>query len=68
MNPIEWMFWLIVIVLSAMAFRATIGMGWHWASALCLALAPLALAYFFGILGLLGSAMYVGGLYKASAR
>ena len=69
MTPIDGLFWLIVLVLertrvSALR-RAWAGTG---GAAVCLALVPLGLTLLFGMMGLLGSALYVGGLYKASAR
>ena len=61
------LFWLVPAVLSVLAFRVTAGMGWHWLSAVFFGLVPLAATFFLGIFGLLASAVFVGGLYKASA-
>jgi hypothetical protein len=61
------LFLLVAVVLSTMAFRVSMGMGWHWGAALFLALIPLVATYFVGLIGLLASAVFVGGLYKASA-
>jgi hypothetical protein len=61
------LFLLVAIVLSLMAFRVSMGMGWHLVTAVFLALIPLVATYFVGLIGLLASAVYVGGLYKASA-
>jgi hypothetical protein len=60
-------FLLVAAVLSAMALRVSLGMGWHWVAALLMAAIPLAATYFVGLIGLLASAVFVGGLYKASA-
>jgi hypothetical protein len=61
------LFLLVAIVLSLMAFRVSMGMGWHLVTAVFLALIPLVATYFVGLIGLLASAVFVGGLYKASA-
>jgi hypothetical protein len=58
---------LVALALSVLAFRLSTGMGWHWGSAAFLGLVPLAATYFFGLIGLLGAAAFVGSLYKASA-
>ncbi len=68
MTPIDGLFLLIVLILSVLVFRVTTGMGWNWGLALCLALIPIGATLLFGIIGLLGSALFVGALYKASAR
>jgi hypothetical protein len=61
------LFLLVATVLSLMAFRVSLGMGMHLASALFLALIPLVATSVVGLIGLLASAVFVGGLYKASA-
>ena len=61
------LFWLIPVVLGVLAFRVAAGMGWHWLTAVIFGLVPLAATFFLGVIGLLGSAVFVGGLYKASA-
>jgi hypothetical protein len=67
MSPLGGVILFVALVLSVLAFRVTAGMGWHWSAAVFFALVPLAATYFLGIIGLLGSAVFVGGLYKASA-
>jgi hypothetical protein len=64
---VELLFWLIPIALGVMAFRVSADMGWRWPAAVFMGLVPLAATYFLGIIGLLASAVFVGGLYKASA-
>jgi hypothetical protein len=61
------LFLLVAVVLSVMAFRVSMGMGWHLGTAILLALIPLVSTYFVGLIGLLASAVFVGGLFKASA-
>jgi len=61
------MFLFVVAVLAVMAFRVSLGMGWHLSAALFMAAVPIAATYFVGLIGLLASAVFVGGLYKASA-
>jgi hypothetical protein len=63
----EIVFLLVAGVLSVMAFRVSVGMGWHWGAALILGAIPMAAVLFLGIFGLLASAVFVGGLYKANA-
>ena len=58
---------IIALVLGALAFRLSSTMGWHWALGLFLALLPFAASLLLGIIGLLGSAVFVGALYRASA-
>ena len=67
MSPLEILFLCVPLVLGVLAFRVTVGMGWHWTAAVFFALVPLAATYFVGLIGLLGSAAFVGALYKASA-
>jgi hypothetical protein len=54
----------IALGLAVMVFRLSIRFGWHWSMCLILAAVPLAATFFFGIIGLLGSAVFVGGMYK----
>lgn len=61
------LFLLVAAFLSLMAFRVSVGMGWHLVTAVFLALIPLIATYFVGLIGLLASAVFVGGLYKSSA-
>ena len=68
MNPLGIVLLLIALVLGAGVFRLSTSMGWHWGLAVVLALIPPVATFFLGVLGLLGSALFVGGLYKATAR
>ena len=61
------LFLFVAAVLSVMAFRVSMGMGWHGSAAIFLSLIPLVATYFVGLIGLLASAVFVGGLFKASA-
>jgi hypothetical protein len=61
------LFLLVAVVLGLMAYRVSLGMGMHLVTALFLALIPLVATYVVGLIGLLASAVFVGGLYKASA-
>ena len=67
MSPKDGLFLIIPLSLGVLAFRVSSGMGWHWVVGLLLALIPLGATLLFGIIGLLGSALFVGALYKASA-
>ena len=67
MSPEDGLFLIIPLSLGVLAFRVSSGMGWHWVVGLLLALIPLGATLLFGIIGLLGSALFVGALYKASA-
>lgn len=67
MEPTAIILLLIALGLGFLAFRLAHGMDWHWSVGLTLALIPIALTFFMGIFGLLGSAVFVGGLYKAAA-
>jgi hypothetical protein len=60
-------FLLVPIILGVMAFRVSSGMGWHWVVCVLFALIPLGATLTLGVIGLLASAVFVGGLYKASA-
>jgi hypothetical protein len=61
------LFLILPLSLGVLAFRVSAGMGWHWVVGLLLALIPLGATLLLGIIGLLGSALFVGALYKASA-
>ena len=68
MEPLAIVVLVVALALAVMAFRVTVeGLGLHWGVGLLLAALPLAATLIFGIIGLLASAVYVGGLYKASA-
>jgi hypothetical protein len=58
---------LVAVVLGVMAFRVSSGMGWHWVVCVLFALIPLGATLALGVIGLLASAVFVGGLFKASA-
>ncbi len=66
MNPLAIVILLVAVGLGVLVFRLAWSQGWHWGLGLLLALLPVAVTFFFGILGLLGSALFVGALYKAS--
>jgi hypothetical protein len=55
-------------VLGFLAFRVCRSMEWHWSIAVVAGLIPLAGSLFCGLYGLMGSALFVGGLYKATTR
>lgn len=61
------LFLLVAVVLSLMTFRVSVGMGMHLVTALFLAAIPLVATFLVGLIGLLASAVFVGGLYRASA-
>ncbi len=65
MNPLTVAFMLVAGVLSVMAFRRAMDMGWGLVSALLLATVPLVATYFLNVVGLFAAATLVGGLYKA---
>jgi hypothetical protein len=60
-------FLVIAVVLSVLSFKVLLDFGMHWGVCLVLATVPVVATYFFGIIGLIGSALLVGALYKASA-
>jgi hypothetical protein len=67
MNPVAIIALVLSVGLAIMVFRLAIGgFGWHWAVGVLLASVPVVATFFFGIVGLLGSALFVGALYKAS--
>lgn len=61
------LFMFIAIVFAVLVFRLAAGMSWHWAFAAFLAAVPLGATFFMGAFGLIGSAMFVAAMYKASA-
>lgn len=67
MDPAELIIPGIALVLGVMLYRLAVGNDWHWGVALVLALMPLGFTLVLGIYGLLASAVFVGGCYKASA-
>jgi hypothetical protein len=67
MSLLDFVYLLIPLALGVMVFRLSSSMGWHWFVGLLLALIPLGATLLMGIIGLLGSALFVGALYKASA-
>jgi hypothetical protein len=67
MNPVAIIALVLSVGLAVMVFRLAIGgFGWHWSVGVLLASVPVVATFFFGIVGLLGSALFVGALYKAS--
>lgn len=67
MDPLAILFLLVAAVLGIMAFRAAMTIGLGWGVALMFGVIPIAATFLLGVIGLLGSAVMVGGLYKASA-
>ena len=67
MDPFGFLFLLVALVLGVLAFRAAMTIGLGWGVALFFGVIPIAATFFLGIIGLLASAVMVGGLYKASA-
>ena len=67
MDPAELILPGIALVLGFMLYRLAAANEWHWAVGVALALFPLGATLVFGIYGLLVSAVFVGGVYKASA-
>jgi hypothetical protein len=68
MSPVAIVVLLFAVGLAVLVFRLSVGgFGWHWAVGLLLAAIPVAATFFFGLIGLLGAALFVGALYKASA-
>lgn len=61
------LFMLIAVIFAVLVFRLAVGMDWHWGFAACLAAVPLGATFFMGAFGLIGSAMFVAAMYKASA-
>jgi hypothetical protein len=68
MEAVEIGFFVIPFILGILVFSVTRSMDWHWSLCVILAAIPVVASFLFGVYGLLGSAMYVGGLYKASAK
>jgi hypothetical protein len=67
MLPLAAIYLLIGFFLDVAAFRLLIHLGLHWAVSLALAALPPVATFFFGLFGLLGSALFVGALYKAAS-
>ena len=67
MDPAELILPGIALVLGFMLYRLAVGNDWHWSIGALLALMPLGFTLLLGIYGLLISAVFVGGVYKASA-
>jgi hypothetical protein len=67
MDPAELLLPGIALVLGFMLYRLAVGNDWHWGFGVLLALMPLGFTLVLGIYGLLISAVFVGGVYKASA-
>ncbi|HSQ55755.1 MAG TPA: hypothetical protein VLM40_08410 [Gemmata sp.] len=57
----------VALLLGFFAYHLSYHMEWHWGVGGFLALVPLAATFFLGIFGLLGSAVFVGSLYRASS-
>lgn len=66
MDPIAGVFLLVGAVLGVMAFRITAAVGWGLPTAIVFGLVPPTATFFFGAIGLLASAAFVGGLYKTA--
>lgn len=58
---------VIGLVFSVVVYNLAVGMDWHWGFAVFLALVPIGAAVFMGIFGVIGSALFVGAMFKASA-
>jgi len=58
---------LIALVLAVLVFKLSSDMDWHWGVGIFLAAIPLAASYFLGIFGVIGSAMFVGAMFKAAS-
>ena len=54
-------------ILGFLTFQLAVGMNWHIAVALILALVPIAATFFMGVFGFVGGAMFVGMMYRASS-
>ena len=67
MDPAELILPGIALVLGFMLYRLAVGNDWHWGFGVFLALMPLGFTFVLGIYGLLISAVFVGGVYKATA-
>lgn len=67
MEPAELILPGIALVLGFMLYRLAVGNDWHWTIGLFFALVPLGFTLVLGIYGLLISAVFVGGVYKATA-
>jgi hypothetical protein len=67
MDPVEIGFFALPVFLGVLVLRLGRGNDWPWVTCLLLALVPLAATFFFAVYGLLLAALFVGGLYKASA-
>lgn len=65
MDPAELILPGIALALGFMLYRLAVGNDWHWAAGAVLALMPLGFTLVLGIYGLLISAVFVGGVYKA---
>ena len=69
MHPSALIFVFLALGLGFITFRlVSRDFEWHWGVALFLAAVPIAMSFLFGMYGLLGSALFVGALYKAGAR
>ena len=67
MDPVEIAFYGVALLLGFMLYRLATGNDWPRGFALFLALCPLGFTLVLGIYGLLISAVFVGGVYKATA-
>jgi hypothetical protein len=59
---------LVSLVLSGIALRLAVSSEWGWGVGVFLALIPPGLTFLLGLYGLLGGALFLGALFKASAR
>jgi hypothetical protein len=66
MNPLGFVYLTAGLGLGILTFRLSLSMGWHWGLAIVLGLIPVVATFFFGLIGLLGAALFVGALYKAT--
>ena len=57
----------IALVMAFVVFRLGVAADWHWGGALVAALVPVGFTFFFGIFGIVISAIYLGAIVKATA-
>jgi hypothetical protein len=63
---LEYSLLFIAVSLGVLAYFLLASLDLHWGACLAVALLPLAATFFIGVYGLLGSAVAIGGMYKAA--